>query len=178
MPKKYVFKVLVAGQGGVGKTTFLTRAVTGKFSQNTSMTIGVEFHLLNLTIDGTPIVLQVWDFGGQERFRFMLESYVAGAKGAMLLFDLTRMITLDNLGDWIKICRKNDPSLPILFIGTKQDRVEDITVSDDYAKEFLAPLNLYEYVKISSKDGTNVIPAFENIARKIIELNKIDLKAP
>ena len=72
--------MLIAGQGGVGKTTLLNRAVTGKFVSNTSMTIGVEFHLLNTTI-GDPddenhldVTLQCWDFGGQERFRFMLDS--------------------------------------------------------------------------------------------------------
>ncbi len=171
-------KVLVAGAGGVGKTTLLTRAVTGKFVQQTSMTIGVEFHLLNLTINGVAVTLQLWDFGGQERFRFMLDSYVAGAKGAMLLFDLTRTVTLDGLQEWIDLCRKSDPNLPILFIGTKLDRVEDITVSDDYAKEFLAPLKMFDYVKISSKDGTNVTSAFELLTQKIIEINNIDLTAP
>ena len=82
------------------------------------------------------VTLQLWDFGGQEHFRFMLDSYVAGAKGAMLPSDLTRTVTLDGLQEWIDLCRKSYPNLPILFIGTKLDRVEDITVSDDYAKEF------------------------------------------
>jgi small GTP-binding protein len=175
MAKKFVFKCLVAGQGGVGKTTLLTRAVTGNFVANTSMTIGVDFHLLNLDIDGGKVTLQLWDFGGQDRFRFMLESYVAGAKGAMLLYDLTRMRTLDNLDEWITICRKQDPNIPILFVGTKLDRVEDIVVADDYAREFMAPLNLFDHVKISSKDGTGVRDAFEKLARKIIELNGINL---
>ena len=135
MSKKYVFKVLVAGQGGVGKTTLLTRAVTGKFVNNTAMTIGVEFHLLNLDFigqadDGLKVTLQLWDFGGQERFRFMLDSYVAGAKGALLLYDLTRLRTLDGLEEWVNLVRKHDPNLPILFVGTKLDRVEDITVAD------------------------------------------------
>ena len=168
----------MAGQGGVGKTTLLTRAVTGRFVQNTAMTIGVEFHLLNMNIENTPITLQLWDFGGQERFRFMLDSYVAGAKGAMLLFDLTRLRTLDNLDEWIKIVRKHDPTLPILFLGTKADRVEDITVTDDYAKEFLAPLNLFDYMRISSKDGSNIKEAFEKLTKKVVELGHIDLHAP
>lgn len=179
MSKKYVFKVLVAGQGGVGKTTLLTRAVTGKFVQNTSMTIGVEFHLLNLefgqpnTEDNLKITLQLWDFGGQERFRFMLDSYVAGAKGALLLYDLTRLRTLDGLEEWVKLVRKHDPNLPILFVGTKLDRVEDITVADDYAQEFLEPLNMFGHIKISSKDGTGVVDAFRLLTKKILELNNV-----
>ncbi|MHA1519943.1 MAG: Rab family GTPase [Promethearchaeota archaeon] len=179
--KKYVFKVLVAGQGGVGKTTLLTRAVTGKFVQNTSMTIGVEFHLLNSSIgpkdhpDSLDVVGQLWDFGGQERFRFMLDSYVAGARGALLLYDLTRLRTLDGLEEWVDIIRKQDPTLPILFVGTKTDRVDDITVTDDYAREFLEPLKLFDHIKISSKDGYGVKKAFKMIFRRILEINEVTL---
>ncbi|MHA1672120.1 MAG: Rab family GTPase [Promethearchaeota archaeon] len=179
--KKYVFKVLVAGQGGVGKTTLLTRAVTGKFVQNTSMTIGVEFHLLNSAIgpkdhpDSLDVVGQLWDFGGQERFRFMLDSYVAGARGALLLYDLTRLRTLDGLEEWVDIIRKQDPNLPILFVGTKIDRVDDITVTDDYAREFLEPLKMFDHIKISSKDGFGVKKAFEMIFRRILEINGVAL---
>ena len=177
MTKKYVYKILVAGQGGVGKTTLLTRIVTGKFVQNTAMTIGVEFHLLNLTLgnedDKVNTVIQLWDFGGQERFRFMLDSYVAGARGALLLYDMTRLRTLDGLDEWVKIVRTHDPDLPILFVGTKLDRVEDITVSDDYAKEFLEPLNMFDHMKISSKDGTGVELAFKKITRKVLEINGV-----
>ncbi len=177
MTKKYVYKILVAGQGGVGKTTLLTRIVTGKFVQNTAMTIGVEFHLLNLTLgteeEKIQTVIQLWDFGGQERFRFMLDSYVAGARGALLLYDMTRLRTLDGLDEWVKIVRTHDPDLPILFVGTKLDRVEDITVSDDYAKEFLEPLNMFDHMKISSKDGTGVEQAFKKITRKVLEINGV-----
>ena len=179
--KKYVFKILVAGQGGVGKTTLLNRAVTGKFVQNTAMTIGVEFHLLSLTVgnqgadDAINTTLQLWDFGGQERFRFMLDSYVAGARGALLLYDLTRLRTLDSLDEWVKIVRKHDKNLPILFVGTKLDRVEDITVADDYAQEFLEPLNMFGHMKISSKDGSGVKEAFKAISRKILDMNGVPL---
>ncbi len=177
MPKKYVYKILVAGQGGVGKTTLLTRIVTGKFMQNTAMTIGVEFHLLNLTLgsgdDAINTVIQLWDFGGQERFRFMLDSYVAGARGALLLYDLTRLRTLDGLDEWVKIVRTHDKDLPILFVGTKLDRTDDITVSDEYAREFLEPLNMFDHLKISSKDGTGVEKAFKMITRKVLEINGV-----
>lgn len=182
MPKKkYVFKILIAGQGGVGKTTLLNRAVTGKFISNTSMTIGVEFHLLNVTLgdverdDHLDVTLQAWDFGGQERFRFMLDSYVAGARGALLLYDLTRLRTLDNLQEWVNIVRKQDPNLPILFVGTKLDRVEDITVADEYALEFLEPLEMFDHIKISSKDGTNIEEVFKRISREILRINGVEI---
>lgn len=180
--KKYVFKILISGQGGVGKTTLLNRAVTGKFVANTSMTIGVEFHLMSIIIGDDPdeqinVILQGWDFGGQERFRFMLDSYVSGARGAMLLYDLTRLRTLDNLEEWVQIVRKHDKDLPILFVGTKIDRVADITVADDYAKEFMAPLGMFGHLKISSKDGTGVSAAFKKICARILEINGVEVPA-
>ncbi|MFX1238897.1 MAG: Rab family GTPase, partial [Promethearchaeota archaeon] len=130
VPKKFILKILTAGEGGVGKTTLLHRYVEGKFSAETKMTIGVEFFLKETDIEGNTATLQLWDFGGQERFRFLLESYVLGAKGALLMFDLTRPITLDNLEQWIDIVRKGDPDLPVLFIGTKLDLVDEIMVDD------------------------------------------------
>ncbi|MFX1410206.1 MAG: Rab family GTPase [Promethearchaeota archaeon] len=169
MTKKFILKILTAGEGGVGKTTLLHRYVEGKFSAETKMTIGVEFFLKETSIDSKQCTLQLWDFGGQERFRFLLESYVLGAKGALLMFDLTRPITLENLEQWIKIVRKGDPTLPILFLGTKLDLADEIQVDDDYANQFLDVFDLIDYLKISSKTGENVDNAFKILTRKILE---------
>lgn len=169
MPKKFILKILTAGEGGVGKTTLLHRYVQGKFSAETKMTIGVEFFLKEVEISEQQCTLQLWDFGGQERFRFLLESYVLGAKGALLMFDLTRPMTLENLGQWVEIVRKGDPNLPILFVGTKIDLVDDIMVDDDYAKTFMEDLNLFDFMKVSSKTGENVEEVFKTLTERILE---------
>jgi len=169
MPQKYILKILTAGEGGVGKTTLLHRYVEGKFSAETKMTIGVEFFLKETVIDDKQCTLQLWDFGGQERFRFLLESYVLGAKGAMLMFDLTRISSLENLEQWLNLVRKGDPNLPVLFLGTKLDLDDEIQVDDDYAMSFLQEYKLIDFLKISSKTGQNVGPAFEVLTRKILE---------
>ena len=169
MPKKFILKILTAGEGGVGKTTLLHRYVEGKFSAETKMTIGVEFFLKEVEIDQKHCTLQLWDFGGQERFRFLLESYVLGAKGALLMFDLTRVMSLENLDQWIKIVRKGDPNLPVLFLGTKFDLEDEIQVDDNYARLFLNEFNLIDFLKISSKTGENVQEAFDILTRKILE---------
>ena len=169
MTKKFILKILTAGEGGVGKTTLLHRFVEGQFSADTKMTIGVEFFLKEIELDGKQCTLQLWDFGGQERFRFLLESYVLGAKGALLMFDLTRPMTLENLQQWVTICRKGDENLPILFIGTKIDLVNDIMVDDDYALSFQEKFKLFDFMKISSKSGENVLEAFELLTKKILE---------
>ena len=169
MPQKFILKILTAGDGGVGKTTLLHRYVEGKFSAETKMTIGVEFFLKETEIDSKQCTLQLWDFGGQERFRFLLESYVLGAKGALLMFDLTRMSSLQNLEQWLNIVRKGDPNLPVLFVGTKLDLGEEIQVDDDYAKTFLKEYNLIDFLKISSKTGEHVSDAFNILTQKILE---------
>ncbi len=169
MPKKFILKILTAGEGGVGKTTLLHRYVEGKFSAETKMTIGVEFFLKEVEIDQKHCTLQLWDFGGQERFRFLLESYVLGAKGALLMFDLTRVSSLENLHQWIKIVRKGNPNLPVLFLGTKLDLEDEIQVDDDYARSFLNEFNLIDFLKISSKTGENVHEAFSILTQKILE---------
>ncbi|MFX1388372.1 MAG: Rab family GTPase, partial [Promethearchaeota archaeon] len=136
MPKPILLKVITAGEGGVGKTTLLYRYIEGRFLADTRMTIGVEFFLKELDIEGEKILLQIWDFGGQDHFRPLLKNYAAGARGALLLFDLTRPSSLDRIEQWVNICRAANPSLPIIFLGTKLDLIDQITIEDSFALKF------------------------------------------
>ena len=93
-----MFKILVAGDGAVGKTTLLHRFIEGDFIDSTTMTIGVDFHTKKMEFPPDYLVhLQLWDIGGQERFRFMVDQYLRGAKGALLLFDTTSMTSFVNI---------------------------------------------------------------------------------
>ncbi len=166
--KPIILKVLTAGEGGVGKTTLLHRYVDGIFMADTHMTIGVEFFLKEFIIEGKNVALQLWDFGGQERFRFLLQSYAAGAKGALIMFDLTRPLTLDRIDEWVKICRAGNSKAPILFLGTKMDLGNDISVDDDYVEELMKKHNFLNYIKVSSKTGENVHKSFEMLSREIL----------
>lgn len=173
MSKSIVLKVLTGGDGGVGKTTLLHRYVEGKFSSETKMTIGVEFFLKELMIDDQKVLLQLWDFGGQERFRFLLKSYVIGARGALLMFDLTRAMSLERIPEWVNICRKENPNLPILFLGSKADIADDMNISKDYIMSYKDEFNLYDYLEVSSKTGNNVESAFESVTREILKSRTI-----
>ncbi|MHA1256492.1 MAG: Rab family GTPase [Promethearchaeota archaeon] len=173
MSKSIVLKVLTGGDGGVGKTTLLHRYVEGKFSSETKMTIGVEFFLKELMIDDQKVLLQLWDFGGQERFRFLLKSYVIGARGALLMFDLTRAMSLERIPEWVNICRKENPKLPILFLGSKADLSDDMNISKDYIMSYKEDFNLYDYLEVSSKTGQNVESAFESVTREILKSRTI-----
>jgi len=168
MPKSKVLKTIITGEGGVGKTTLLHRYIEGRFQANTRLTIGVEFFLKELAIDDESILLQIWDFGGQERFRFLLNNYVKGAKGALLLFDLTRPLTLNTLEEWVNICRSDDPELPILLVGSKADLEEMIAINEGFIKSLKNEFEFFDYIRISSKTGENVNKVFERIAREII----------
>lgn len=169
MPRSRVLKTLIAGEGGVGKTTMLHRYIKGKFIEGLHMTIGVEFFLKELEIEGEKVMLQIWDFGGQERFRFLLKNYARGAKGALLMFDLTRPITIENIAQWVEICRYENPKLPIIFLGAKLDLTDLITVKDEFALNYKEEYNLFEFLKVSSKTGENVELAFELLVKEIIK---------
>jgi small GTP-binding protein len=164
-----VYKLMVAGDGGVGKTTLLFQYVKGTFVENTGMTIGVQFHAKDVTLEGVFYSLQLWDLGGQDRFRFMLPSYTLGAKGALLLYDMTSMSSLETLEEWVTICRTHNKTMPILLCGTKADLASTRSVQEDYAKSFLQSLNLFDHLEISAKTGQNVEKAFKMIVNAIIK---------
>lgn len=162
-------KIIALGDGGVGKTTLLNRFVDGKFIDGTKLTVGVDFFEKNLQLsEDHRVALQIWDFGGQERFQFMHQAYIKGAKGILLLFDLTRIRTLDNMEKWVNLSRSDNPDIPILFIGSKADLENEIMVDDDYALEYKEHFNFMDFMRVSSKTGKNVHEAFEKIARKIL----------
>ncbi|MHA1913047.1 MAG: Rab family GTPase [Promethearchaeota archaeon] len=167
MPK--LLKVITAGDGGVGKTTLLYRYIKGKFLADTKMTLGVDFFLQEVDVNGEKVNLQIWDFGGQDHFRPLLKDYAKGARGALLLFDLTRPSSLQSIDQWVNICRENNPGIPIIFVGTKLDLLDSITVDDGFAASFLETYDFFRYLKISSKTGQNVNLAFELLAEEIIK---------
>ena len=171
-----IFKIIIGGDGGVGKTTMLHRYVNGTFLFDSKMTIGADiFHKVITLREGLDCSLQLWDFGGQERFRIILDSFVRGAAGAFLMFDLTDFKSFMNLPKWINIIRKDDPTLPILLLGSKYDLIESIMVDDQYVRQFVENNNISGYCKVSSKTGYNVDGVFEALVNTIIEYRKITI---
>jgi Ras-related protein Rab-11A len=132
------------------------------------MTIGVEFFLKEIEIDEKKILLQIWDFGGQERFRFLHKNYARGAKGALFLFDLTRPISLEKIEEWLDICRVDDPDVPVLLIGSKLDMVEEMLIDESFIEELKEKYDLFDFLKVSSKTGENVDLAFQKIGAEIV----------
>jgi len=171
--KNFVFKILVGGDGAVGKTTLLRKYVDGTFDESSIATVGVDFFIKQVVYENVgSCTLQIWDLGGQERFRHLLESFIMGAKGALLLFDLTSMPKIDHILNWVNIVRMHDFDLPILLVGTKLDLEEFIAVDDESAQSIKNTFNMIDYIKTSSKTGVNIELVFDRIVEKLMEKSK------
>jgi len=171
--KQVAFKFLILGDGGVGKTTLLHRYVKRKFLDTSTMTIGVEFLTKQTKLDFTNCQLILWDLSGQDRFRFMIDRYIRGAAGALLLFDITNMTSFVNIGKWVQLIKKQYKDLPIVLIASKCDLEEFSMVADIYAKKTQERFGMVDYIKTSSKNGLNVDKAFESLANYVIRSNKL-----
>ena len=169
MVKQILFKVLTVGDGSVGKTTLLQRYVAGLFKEDQKMTIGVNFYLKRIQTRDFDIALQLWDFGGQERFRFLLKKYVKGAAGALLLYDLTNPATIESVNEWVELVRMYNSSLPIILVGTKYDLVDPEFIDDTAPNLVLAKYDLIDSVKTSSKTGKNVEDVFNLLFNYLIK---------
>ncbi|MFW9783025.1 MAG: GTP-binding protein [Candidatus Heimdallarchaeota archaeon] len=170
--RNFLFKILITGDGGVGKTSLLRRYVDGTFDESTIMTVGVEFFIKELIFDDIHCTLQLWDLGGQKRFRYLLENYVMGARGALLLLDLTKLPKIGDILEWVNIARLHDINLPIMLVGNKYDLEDFIAVDDESALHLKNAFNMVDYIKTSAKTGYNVEEPFELIAKKLIETSK------
>lgn len=170
--RNFLYKILITGDGGVGKTSLLRRYVDGTFDESTIMTVGVEFFIKELIFDGIHCSLQLWDLGGQKRFRYLLENYVMGARGALLLLDLTKLPKIGDILEWVNIARLHDINLPIILVGNKYDLEDFIAVDDESALHLKNAFNMVDYIKTSAKTGYNVEEPFELIAKKLIETGK------
>ncbi|MBN1801269.1 MAG: GTP-binding protein [Candidatus Lokiarchaeota archaeon] len=167
----------IFGDGGVGKTTLLNRYLTGIFKEDSGITIGVDFHLKKIESEGKKISLQIWDFAGEDRFRFLLPSYLMGASGGIFMFDITRYSSLKNFDDWLRIVDQgtlaNEEHIPVLMVGSKLDLSHMRAVSSEEAIEMAKNNGLYGYVECSSKTGQNVENIFLELTHIMMEKNDL-----
>ena len=165
---KHVLKILILGDGGVGKTTLLHRFVKGEFIDTSTMTIGVQVHTKELEIDSQDCQLMLWDVTGQERFRFMIEEYFKGAHGALILFDITNMKSFVNIEKWMTLLKKFYKDFPVILVAAKYDLEEFSMVGDLYATKLQKRLDMLDYIKTSAKHGLNIDSPFETVARHVV----------
>ncbi|MFW9952219.1 MAG: Rab family GTPase, partial [Candidatus Thorarchaeota archaeon] len=154
--------MLLLGDASVGKTSFTKRYCYNIFNPSERLTIGVDFHVKTIDLNGKKIKLQIWDVGGEERFRFLLPTYCLGANAAFLLYDITRPQTLDNIAEWTNIVRQKGGPIPIMLVGSKLDLGEDQRqITREYGIQVAEKNELDSFAEISSKTGQNVNKTFE-----------------
>jgi small GTP-binding protein len=167
MSYSYLFKYIIIGDTGVGKSCLLLQFTDKRFRHDHDLTIGVEFGARMLHLEDKEIKLQIWDTAGQESFRSITRSYYRGAAGALLVYDITRRDTFSHLSNWLNDARENgNPDMAITLVGNKTDLDSRRTVSVEEAQRFAKENNLI-FVETSAKSDINVEFAFEITAKSI-----------
>lgn len=163
----YLFKLLLIGDSGVGKSCLLLRFADDTYTESYISTIGVDFKIRTIDLDGKTIKLQIWDTAGQERFRTITSSYYRGAHGIIVVYDTTDLESFNNVKQWLhEIDRYASDNVNKLLVGNKSDLTSKRAVSFDQAKEFADSLGI-EFIETSAKNSTNVEKAFMMMASQI-----------
>ena len=163
-----IFKVVIFGDAGCGKTTLNKRFIRDVFLPDSHMTIGVEFETKIIEIDKKCVNLMIWDFGGEERFRSLFPQYIQGAMGGILMYDITDYSSFSHISDWLSVLNETKENFPILLLGGKLDLEQFREISFNEAKQLADSLDLDNYIECSSKTGKNVQESFEELTRMII----------
>ncbi|MFX1505961.1 MAG: Rab family GTPase [Promethearchaeota archaeon] len=161
------YKIVLAGDEGVGKTSLINRFVHGYFKGDYKATIGVNVYTKQLLIDSSSVNLQIWDVAGQTSFRRFRQRFFSGTRGAFLVFDLTVPKSLDNLHvSWIEDLQNIAGKIPLVLIGNKSDLSESVVVSYQDMNDFLYHhSNIGEHFITSALTGENVENAFHKLTR-------------
>jgi Ras-related protein Rab-14 len=169
MSHKYIFKYIIIGEMGVGKSCIMQRFTEQRFKKDLPHTIGVEFGTMIIDINGELVKLQIWDTAGQERFRGVTRGYYRGAAGALLVYDVSKRSTFTRIGGWLQDVRSNtNPHTVMILVGNKSDLTEEREVSYEEASKFAEENDLL-FLETSALNGDNVEQAFVSTARKIHE---------
>ncbi|XP_073030875.1 ras-related protein RABA1d-like [Primulina eburnea] len=167
----YVFKLVLIGDSGVGKSNLLSRFTRNEFSLETKSTIGVEFATRSMTLESKVIKAQIWDTAGQERYLAITSAYYRGAVGALLVYDVTRHSTFESVERWLRELRDHtDPDIVVMLIGKyKSDLRHLVTVSIEDGTSFAERESLY-FMETSALDATNVEKAFSYVLDQIYRM--------
>nr|GEX01584.1 Ras-related protein RABA2a [Tanacetum cinerariifolium] len=166
----YLFKVVLIGDSGVGKSNLLSRFTRNEFCLESKSTIGVEFATRTLQVEGKTVKAQIWDTAGQERYRAITSAYYRGALGALLVYDVTKPTTFENVSRWLKELRDHaDSNIVIMLIGNKTDLKHLRAVSTEDAQTFAEKEGL-SFIETSALEAINVEKSFQTILSEIYRI--------
>ena len=162
-----IFKIVLIGDSGVGKTNILSRYINNEFSLTTQATVGVEFGSKIIKKGEKLIKLQIWDTAGQERYKSITSAYYKGSKGAFVVYDISRKNTFDNVDKWINELKNNgSEDVFIMLVGNKADLKDQREISEEDVKK-KAELYNVAFCETSALEGKNIEYAFEYLINEI-----------
>nr|AEO51738.1 Rab8 [Helicoverpa armigera] len=163
----YLFKLLLIGDSGVGKTSILFRFSEDAFNISFISTIGIDFKIRTIDLDGKKVKLQIWDTAGQERFRTITTAYYRGSMGIMLVYDVTNEKSFENIKNWIRNIEENaSADVEKMILGNKCDLEAKRQVSKERGEQLAVEYQI-KFIETSAKDSLNVESAFYTLARDI-----------
>jgi len=166
----YIFKVVLIGDAGVGKTNLLSRFTRNEFSLASEPTIGVEFSNNYMDVEGNKVKAQFWDTAGQERYRAITSAYYRGAVGALLVYDISDHNTFKNVTHWLKELRNHtEASIVVMLVGNKSDLQHLREVDIEEATSFSAQNNL-SFIETAAIDGSGVNDTFRKMLTSIYRI--------
>ena len=166
-----VYKILLLGDSEVGKSCFLMRYADNVFVENYITTIGLDYKLKYIQLDsGQVIKVQLWDTAGQDRYRTIAKNYYKGSHGILLLYDVTKSSSFENIREWIKDIREEVYEKAIIFlIGNKIDKKDQIKIKTEEGEKLAEEFNM-PFFEASAKSGENVDEIFKALYKKISEV--------
>ena len=167
----YIFKLILIGSSGVGKTSILQRYIQKIFNDDYTCTIGVDFFMKSMKIDDKLIKLQLWDTAGTEKFKSITTGYYRGANAAFIVFDLTSRKSFESVSEWIENYYKfsnPDYERHVILIGNKSDLKNERIITEDEIDDFVK-LNKIKYFETSAKNGENIDESFLFIAEQLMK---------
>eukprot|EP00118_Oscarella_pearsei_P004536 m.19599 g.19599 ORF g.19599 m.19599 type:complete len:222 (+) comp27867_c0_seq1:47-712(+) len=161
------YKVLVIGEFCTGKTSIVSRFIDNEFTFQTMTTIGIDFQSKVVTVDGVRVRLKVWDTAGQEKFRTITRMHFRGAQGIVLVYDITKRDSFENLQYWVeRIQEERLRGESLVLLGNKSDLSSEREVSEEYAQSFSRELGIKQF-QTSAKDNINITEAFTYLTERI-----------
>ncbi|GFX45889.1 ras-related protein Rab-35 [Trichonephila clavipes] len=167
----HLFKLLIIGDSGVGKSSLLLRFADNTFSGNYITTIGVDFKIRTLEIDGEKVKLQIWDTAGQERFRTITSTYYRGTHGVIVVYDVTNGESFANVKRWLHEIEQNCDMVKRILVGNKNDDPDRKIVLTEDAQRFADQMNI-KLFETSAKENINVEEMFNEITRMVLQSKK------
>jgi Ras-related protein Rab-1A len=167
-----IYKILLIGDSGVGKSCLLLRYTDNTFSDNFISTIGVDFKIKTIQLDGQTVKLQIWDTAGQERFKTITSSYYRGSHGIFVVYDITDIVSFNNIRVWIEEIKKytSGESIQLFLVGNKKDQEANRAVETLQGQEMADQLGA-KFLETSAKERVNVDQIFIELTRSLKKSN-------